>query len=149
LPGTNITFEDVMNQTAITYPIVTRTEMTGAQIKTVLEDLADNRFSQNPYLQQGGDMVRVGGMEYSIDLTANIGARIQDMTLHGEPMLSNKKYIVAGWASRQKELEGAPVWDTVANYLRDKKTISIDHVSLPKLKNMSDNHGTQKAIYKS
>ena len=144
LPGSDITVEDVMDQTAITYPIVTRNAMTGKQIKDVLEDVADNRFSTNPYLQQGGDMVRVSGMQYSIDLTAGMGSRIGDMTLHGKPMSADKKYIVAGWASRTKGLKGQAVWDIVMEYCRDLKTVHVDKVTLPRLKNMTRNHGIQK-----
>jgi sulfur-oxidizing protein SoxB len=148
LPGTPITVEDVMDQTAITYPIVTRSEMTGKQIKDVLEDLADNRFSTNPYLQQGGDMVRVGGMRYSINIAATIGSRIEDMTLHGKPMAANKKYVVAGWANRAKDLKGQPVWDVVMQYCRDLKTVRVDEVAVPKLKHMKQNHGIQKPGFK-
>lgn len=147
LPGADITMEEVMNQTAITYPIVTRNPMTGAQIKEVLEDLADNRFSDNPYLQQGGDMVRVSGMNYSIDLSAKIGSRIVDMTYNGKPMSAKKKYVVAGWANRAKDLQGEPIWDVVARHLRDIKHVHVDKISLPKLKNLKPNQGIQNPFY--
>ena len=149
LPGMDITMEEVMNQTAITYPIVTRTEMTGKQIKDILEDLADNRFSENPYLQQGGDMVRVSGMQYSIDLTASVGSRINDMSFDGKLMSADKKYIVAGWANRAKDLQGQPIWDVVSNYLRDIKHVHVEELSLPKLKNLKANHGIQNQHYKN
>ncbi len=131
LPGQAITFEDVMTQTAITYPITTLTAMSGDRIKEVLEDVADNIFNPDPYKQQGGDMVRVGGMQYDIKPNAKIGQRIQNMRLNGQPILANKQYKVAGWASVAQPLEGIPIWDTVANYLRDKKVISISDLNQP------------------
>lgn len=133
LPGQAITFEDVMTQTAITYPITTLTAMSGARIKEVLEDVADNIFNPDPYKQQGGDMVRVGGMQYDIKPDAKIGQRIQNMRLNGKPVMANKQYKVAGWASVSQPLEGIPIWDTVANYLRDKKIISISDINEPRI----------------
>ncbi len=133
LPGEQISFEDVMTQTAITYPITTVTTMTGDRIKEVLEDVADNIFNTDPYKQQGGDMVRVGGMQYAIKINEKIGRRIQDMTLNGQPMVASKKYKVAGWASVSQPLEGIPIWDTVSNYLRDKKIVSISDLNTPRI----------------
>ncbi|MDX1813077.1 MAG: thiosulfohydrolase SoxB, partial [Gammaproteobacteria bacterium] len=101
LPGSNITMEDVMAQTAITYPHVTRNEMSGERIKIILEDLADNRFSRDPYRQQGGDMVRVGALQYRLNPAGKMGSRISGLTLNGKPVQANKNYIVAGWASVQ------------------------------------------------
>ncbi len=135
LPGQEITFEDVMTQTAITYPITTVTSMTGNRIKEVLEDVADNIFNPDPYKQQGGDMVRVGGMQYAIQPNSTVGNRIHNMTLDGQPLLANKKYKVAGWASVSQPLEGIPIWDTVANYLRDKKIVAISDLNQPKIIN--------------
>ena len=144
LPGQPITFEDVMNQTAITYPIVTRNEMSGNRIKEVLEDLADNRFNPDPYSQQGGDMVRVGGLQYTLDPVAKRGKRIQDMLLNGKKLKANKKYTVAGWASVQPNLKGKPVWDEVAGYLRNKKIVSIKSLNIPKLKNIDIKNNSGK-----
>ncbi|MGD8569631.1 MAG: thiosulfohydrolase SoxB [Gammaproteobacteria bacterium] len=143
LPGANITMEDLMAQTAITYPNVTRNEMTGAYIKQVLEDLADNRFSRDPYRKQGGDMVRVGGMQYRLDPGSKMGSRIRSLTLNGEPVQANKKYVAAGWASVQDTSDNQPVWDVVANYLRVKKFIMIDDVNQPSLPDLSGNTGYQ------
>ena len=98
LPGQAITLEHLMDQTAITYPYVTVNELTGETIKTILEDVADNLFNPDPYYQQGGDMVRVGGLRYAIDPRATIGGRISRMTLGGKPIDATKRYKVAGWA---------------------------------------------------
>ncbi len=98
LPGSAITMEDVLNQTAITYPFTTLTNMSGAQIKSVLEDVCDNLFNPDPYYQQGGDMVRVGGLEYTCEPNAAMGQRIQDMRLNGKLLDADKTYKVAGWA---------------------------------------------------
>ncbi len=141
LPGSPITFDDVMTQTAITYPTVTLNNYTGAQIKNILEDVADNLFNKDPYYQQGGDMVRVGGLRYSIDPSADIGHRISDMELDGEPLAPNKAYAVAGWASVSRPLEGRPVWDVVAEYLRSRKVIDHIDLNVPRLKNVKDNPG--------
>lgn len=146
LPGEAITYEDVMTQTAITYPQVTRNPMKGDLIKSVLEDIADNRFNVDPYSQQGGDMVRVGGLEYVIDPLAKHGQRIRDMHLNGKKIDANKEYIVAGWASVQKDVKGKPVYDVVADYLRNKKVISIKKLNEPKVLNLKKNDtGYQKA----
>ncbi|WJW76183.1 thiosulfohydrolase SoxB [Thiohalobacter sp. IOR34] len=141
LPGSPITFEDVMTQTAITYPSVTLNNMSGTRIKEVLEDVADNLFNEDPYYQQGGDMVRVGGLKYEIDPTARIGKRITHMELNGKPIEANKEYVVAGWASVAQPLDTRPVWDVVANYLRSKKTVNITELNVPKLKNVEGNPG--------
>ena len=103
LPGEAITFEHLMDQTAITYPYVTVGEFTGETIKTVLEDVADNLFNPDPYYQQGGDMVRVGGLRYTIDPAAKMGSRISAMTLRGKPLDPTKRYRVAGWAPVSEE----------------------------------------------
>ncbi|MEJ2180835.1 MAG: thiosulfohydrolase SoxB, partial [Gammaproteobacteria bacterium] len=121
LPGSNITREDVMAQTAITYPYVTRNEISGERIKYILEDLADNRFSRDPYRQQGGDMVRVGVLKYKLNPAGKMGSRISSLTLNGKSIQPNKKYIVAGWASVQGSEDNTPVWDVVSDYLRDTK----------------------------
>ncbi|WP_421938158.1 thiosulfohydrolase SoxB [Pelagibius sp.] len=127
LPGQDITVEDVHNVTSITYPAAYRTEMTGAFLKTVLEDVADNLFNPDPYYQQGGDMVRVGGLGYTIDPAAAAGERISDMTFlaTGEPIEAGRSYWVAGWASVNEGTEGPPIWDVVAAYLQRQGTVNL------------------------
>ena len=144
LPGEAITMENVLDQTAITYPYVTMTEMTGAQIKEILEDVCDNLFNPDPYYQQGGDMVRVGGMAYACDPTAAMGARITDMALNGKAIEAAKTYKVAGWApvaEAAKDAGGEPIWDLVARNLRAKKTVKPPVLNLPKLRNVDGNPG--------
>ena len=141
LPGQPITFDEVMTQTAMTYGTVTRNELSGEQIKTILEDVADNLFNTDPYYQQGGDMVRVGGLKYSLDPTEKIGNRISDLELDGQPMDANKNYPVGGWASVAAPLEGKQIWEVVSDYLRDKKVIRDVEPNLPKLKGVENNPG--------
>jgi sulfur-oxidizing protein SoxB len=141
LQGQPITFEDVMTQTAITYPQSVRNNMTGENIKSILEDIADNRFNPDPYLQQGGDMVRIGGMTYTIDPTAKMGNRIQDIQVKGKPIDAKKEYSVARWADVNENSEGPPVWDIVSEYLQDKKEITVSEVNIPKLKNVKNDTG--------
>jgi sulfur-oxidizing protein SoxB len=133
LPGDAITFDHVMDQTAITYPYTTLNEPTGAEIKAILEDVADNLFNPDPYLQQGGDMVRVGGMTYACDPRAKIGQRISDMRLGGRPMDAGTRYKVAGWAPVAQGATGEPVWDLLVRYLKDRQTIAPKAPSLPRL----------------
>jgi sulfur-oxidizing protein SoxB len=141
LPGQTITFEHVMDQTAITYPMSTLTEMTGEQIKMILEDVGDNLFNPDPYYQQGGDMVRVGGLAYACDPNAKMGNRIQDMRLAGKPLDANKKYKVAGWAPVAENAQGEPIWEVVARWLRDKKTVSARKLNSPRLIGVAGNPG--------
>lgn len=142
LPGQPITFEHVADQTAITYGTVTRNELTGEAIKTILEDVADNLFNPDPYYQQGGDMVRVGGLKFSFDPTAKMGERVSGLELAGSALDMTKKYPVAGWASVQETVpENKQIWEVVADYLRDKKTISKVELNTPKLKNVEGNPG--------
>jgi sulfur-oxidizing protein SoxB len=141
LPGQDILMEHVLDQTAITYPATTVNELSGEMIKTILEDVADNLFNPDPYLQQGGDMVRVGGLAYSIDPDASMGARISDMTLGGRPIDPQKNYKVAGWASVQEGATGEPVWDVVAKYLRDRKVVKAVKPNLPTIKGVKENPG--------
>jgi sulfur-oxidizing protein SoxB len=146
LPGDPITFEHVMTQTAITYPNVTRNEISGAMLKVILEDVADNIFNEDPYFQQGGDMVRVGGLSYAIDPTKTIGERITGMEINGQPIDADKNYVVAGWASVQETPAGdtgRPVWDMVAEYLRDVKTISSVNLNKPKISGVDGNPGME------
>jgi sulfur-oxidizing protein SoxB len=133
LPGDTITMEHVMDQTAITYPSTTLNEFTGQQIKDIMEDVCDNLFNADPYKQQGGDMVRVGGIQYTCDLRASFGGRINNMMLKGKPVDPNKKYKVAGWAPVGEGVTGEPIWDVVAGYLRDKKVITPRRLNVPKL----------------
>ncbi|MEE8351466.1 MAG: thiosulfohydrolase SoxB [Rhodospirillales bacterium] len=127
LPGQGITVEDVFNQTAITYPKAYRTEMTGKFIKEILEDVADNLFNPDPYLQQGGDMVRVGGMSYAIDIKKPISQRISNMTLlkTSKPVDPAKTYMVSGWASVNPDTQGPAVYDLVSSYIQKKKVIEV------------------------
>jgi S-sulfosulfanyl-L-cysteine sulfohydrolase len=141
LPGDAITMEALMDQTAITYPSTTLNEFTGTQIKEILEDVADNIFNPDPYYQQGGDMVRVGGMKYSIAPKERMGGRIQNMTLKGKPIEAERKYKVAGWASVQENVQGEPVWDVVATHLRAKKVIKGVQINTPALIGMKGNPG--------
>lgn len=142
LPGQAITMDNVLDQTCITYPETYRREMTGADIKAILEDVCDNLFNPDPYVQQGGDMVRVGGLNYVCDPTADIGGRIQEMTLDdGTAIEADKNYVVAGWATVGSQSPGEPIWETVATYLRDVKSVKIQQLNTPKLKNVAGNPG--------
>ncbi len=141
LPGETITFEDVMAQTAITYPQVTVNEYTGAQIKLIMEDVADNLFNKNPYYQQGGDMIRVGNIQYVMDPEKTIGHRITELHVGGKPMSMKKKYKVAGWAAVSKPVEGTPVWDVFAKWLRAKRQVRVDKLDIPRLVGVKGNPG--------
>ncbi len=143
LPGEPITMEDVMNQTAITYPATTLDTYTGKQLKNMLEQIADNLFNKDPYYQQGGDMVRVGGFTYTMAPTRNIGHRISDLRLaNGKPIEANKRYTVSGWADVYRPKHpGKPIWDVVSEYLRDKKTIGVEQAYTPKLLGVQNNPG--------
>jgi len=133
LPGDAIAFEHLMDQTAITYPQSTLNELTGAQIKEILEDIADNSFNPDPYRQQGGDMVRVGGMTYACNLNAGAGERISDMRLRGRPIEAGKRYKVAGWAPVAEGASGEPVWELAARYIRAKRSIAPLEAAAPRL----------------
>ena len=137
LAGDTITVEDLMAQTAITYPWTTVTELTGEQIKAVLEDVADNLFNPDPYLQQGGDMVRVAGLTYSIDPDAPIGRRIDDLRLDGAPLSADRTYKVAGWASVKDAPHGPAIWDVVADYLREVKVVKPRAAWMPRLRGVA------------
>ena len=142
LPGQAITMEHVMDQTCITYPETYVQDMTGENIKLILEDVADNLFNLDPYYQQGGDMVRLGGMDYSMDPQAKAGERIDDMQLDdGTRIEASKNYKVAGWATVGSQSPGVPIWDVVASYLRQEETASIKKLNTPKLKNIAGNPG--------
>jgi sulfur-oxidizing protein SoxB len=133
LPDQAITVEDIMNQTAITYPYVTVTEMTGAGIKEILEDVCDNLFNPDPYYRQGGDMVRVGGMRYTCDPTRSIGNRISNMTLRGRAVEASKRYKLASWAPVAEGAAGEPAWEVLIAYLKERKTIPQPAVNRPRL----------------
>lgn len=142
LPGDDITMEHVLAQTCMTYPETYATDMSGEAIKLILEDVCDNLFNPDPYYQQGGDMVRLAGMNYVCDPTASIGNRISEMTLDsGEKVEANKTYKVAGWATVGSKSPGPPVWDVVAQYIREHKSIRVSRLNTPKLKNLGDNPG--------
>jgi len=141
LPGEAITFEHVMDWSAITYPHSTLTDMPGEMIKTILEDVCDNLFNPDPYYQQGGDMVRVGGLTYTCTPGEKIGRRIGDMRLDGKPIEASKTYKVAGWAPVAEGAKGEPIWDVIAAYLRERKTIAPPTLNLPRLVGVEGNLG--------
>ena len=125
LSGDTITMDDLLSHTAITYPDVYVQQMTGADLKSVLEDVCDNLFNKDPYLQQGGDMVRLGGMNYTCAPTEDIGRRISAMTLdNGKTIEPGKTYKVAGWASVNLPQNGRPVWDVLSSHMRHARTIA-------------------------
>jgi sulfur-oxidizing protein SoxB len=141
LPGQAITTEQVMDWTAITYPYTTLSDLSGEMIKTILEDVGDNLFNPDPYYQQGGDMVRVGGLTYTCTPGAAMGKRISDMRLKGEPIEAGKLYKVAGWAPVAEGAKGEPVWEVITQYLKAKKTITPPVLSLPRLVGVEGNPG--------
>ena len=127
LPGQDITVEDLYTETSMSYPAVYRNEMTGAQLKDILEDVCDNLFNKDPFLQQGGDMVRVGGMTYSCAVNEDIGRRISDMRLvaTGEAIDPARSYVVGGWASVNENVEGPAIYDLMERYISNKGTVSV------------------------
>ncbi|MFN3207543.1 MAG: thiosulfohydrolase SoxB [Roseovarius sp.] len=127
IPGQDITREDIWNVTSMTYGEAYRTEMTGEFLKVVLEDVADNIFNPDPYYQQGGDMVRTGGLGYTIDVSAPQGERISNMTLlkTGEPIDPARNYVVAGWASVNEGTEGPQIWDVVESHISKLGTVTV------------------------
>ena len=142
LPGQAITMDNVMDQTCITYPETYRREMSGADIKNILEDVADNLFNADPYYQQGGDMVRVGGLDYVCNPNNKMGERVTDMALDdGTKVEAGKKYVVAGWATVGSKSPGRPIWDVVADHLRDQKTVKLNKLNTPKLVGVKGNPG--------
>ncbi len=132
LANTDITAEDVWAHTAMTYPAVWRQNMTGAQLKTILEDVADNLYNPDPYYQQGGDMVRAGGIGWTLDVTAPAGRRISDLTLlrTGQPIDPNRQYSVAGWASVTEGVQGAPIWEVLMAHLAKGPVRPLPHDQL-------------------
>jgi sulfur-oxidizing protein SoxB len=144
LPGEPILMEHLMDQTAITYPYTTVTEMKGETIKLILEDVSDNLFNPDPYYQQGGDMVRVGGLSYTCDPNAKAGRRISAMSVKGQPVEAAQTYKVAGWAPVSEEAKargGEPIWELMARHLRARKVVKPLQLELPRLKGMQGNAG--------
>ena len=142
LPGQEITMDHVMDQTCITYPETYRREMTGKEIKDILEDVCDNLFNPDPYYQQGGDMVRVGGLDYVCNPTETMGRRISDMRLDDGTLIEpDKKYIVAGWATVGSRSPGRPIWEVVSEYLERLGTVKIKKLNTPKLVGVKGNPG--------
>ena len=141
LPGQAITRDHLMDQVAITYPATTLTDMSGAMIKTILEDVCDNLFNPDPYYQQGGDMVRVGGLQYTCDPMAASGKRISDMRLDGKQIEADKTYKVAGWAPVAEGATGTPIWDVMETYFKANPVIKPRQPNVPKLIGMAGNPG--------
>jgi sulfur-oxidizing protein SoxB len=142
LPGQDITMEHVLDQTCTTYPETYVREMSGEEVKLILEDVLDNLFNEDPYYQQGGDMVRVAGLDYVCDPTAKMGGRVSEMRLdNGKLIEAGKKYKVAGWATVGAQSPGRPIWEIVADYLRDQKVAKVTKFNTPKLKNVAGNPG--------
>jgi sulfur-oxidizing protein SoxB len=143
MPGQPITFDDIATQTALTYPETYARPMTGAQVKAALEDVADNLFHEDPFRQSGGDMVRTGGISYTIDPTKKFGQRITNITLTdtGKPMEATKKYKVAGWSTVNSVSPGEPIWDTVETYLKNVGHISNLKVDTPDIIGVKGNPG--------
>jgi sulfur-oxidizing protein SoxB len=148
LPGDTITRELLMDQVATTYSYATVTEMSGEMIKTVLEDVCDNLFNPDPYYQQGGDMVRVGGLSYACEPGAAMGRRIQDMRLNGKPIDASRKYKVAGWAPVAAEaVEAASlpgsrmVWDVLEQWLKTQGRVGTRKINMPRLIGVKGNPG--------
>ncbi|KAF0231510.1 MAG: twin-arginine translocation pathway [Beijerinckiaceae bacterium] len=127
IPGDPITFEAITNASAMTYPNCYRNQMTGEQLKLILEDVADNIFHPDPYFQGGGDMVRVGGLGYTIDVSQPVNQRISGLThlKSGKPIEASKTYVVAGWASVNKDTQGPPIWDVIEKYVARVKTVNL------------------------
>ena len=146
LPGDSITYEHVMDQTAITYAKSTLNEMTGEMIHQLLEGIADNLFNSDPYYQMGGDMVRVGGLTYTIDPAAKLGRRISQLEISGKPLDSAKTYRVAGWASVNPQPDELPdIWDVVSEYLVDTRVVRDVALNLPRVKGVDRNPGVIKS----
>ena len=141
LPGETITMEKLLDQTATTYSYSTLSELSGEQIKGILEDVCDNLFNPDPYKQQGGDMARIGGLTYACAPDATIGSRIRDMRLGGKLLDPGRKYKVAGWAPVAEGASGEPIWEVVARYLRDRKTVAPVKLNQPRLIGVKGNPG--------
>jgi len=136
LPGQDITIEDLYTETSMSYPSVYRLEFTGTQMKEILEDVCDNLFNKDPFFQQGGDMVRVGGMSYTCSPNADMGGRISDMRLMstGEPLEADKKYVVGGWASVNENVEGPAIYDLMEKHITAKQVVNLPDQPTVKVK---------------
>jgi sulfur-oxidizing protein SoxB len=146
LPGDAITRELMMDQVAVTYPYATVSSLSGETIKTILEDVADNLFNPDPYYQQGGDMVRVGGLEYTMTPGSAMGSRISDMRLGGKLIEAGKSYKVAGWAPVAEEAKSAgnkPVWELTEAWLKSRPggRVTPRTINTPKLVGVQGNPG--------
>jgi len=149
LPGEAITFDDVMNHTSITYPETYVREIKGKDLHVILEDVADNLFNVDPFLQQGGDMVRTGGLSYTINPLEKIGKRITNLQLtSGQQIEAEKTYKLAGWSTVGSKAEGEPVWDTVSTYLKNHKHIKNLKLETPDIIGVKDNPGIDLSMYK-
>ena len=143
MPGQDITFDDLATQTAMTYPETYARDISGKDIKLILEDVADNLFNEDPFYQQGGDMVRTGGISYKIDPKAKMGSRISNITLtkNGHKLDASKSYKVAGWSTVGSKSPGEPVWETVETYLKNVKHIANLKVDTPDIVGVKGNPG--------
>jgi len=144
LPGQAITMEHLLDQTATTYSYSTLSELTGEQIKVILEDVCDNLFNPDPYKQQGGDMVRIGGLSYACAPGARMGDRIRDMRHGGKPIDPGRKYRVAGWAPVAEGATGEPIWEVVARYLSARKIVRPVELNQPRLIGTDTNKGVAR-----
>jgi sulfur-oxidizing protein SoxB len=134
LPGSPVTMEDVMAQTAITYPGITAHNLSGSELKAALEDIADNLFNPDPYYRQGGDMVRTGGLTYTLNPRATVGERISNMRLNGKIIDADRSYRVAGWASvSDNEEAGKPIWEVLRSYLQTAKAVRVKSINVPNI----------------
>jgi len=150
MPGGTITFDDLMNQTSMTYPETYVREVKGSDLHIILEDVADNLFNEDPFLQQGGDMVRTGGLSYKIDPNQKMGKRITNLQLtSGATIEANKTYKLAGWSTVGSKSPGEPIWDTVETYLSHNKHIKNLKLETPDIIGVKDNPGIDLSMYKS
>ena len=138
LPGQNITIDDMYSQTSMNYPEVYRMEMSGKIIKDILEDVCDNIFNTDPFFQQGGDMVRVGGLTYTCSPKNEIGKRISNLRMVStdKPLEASKKYIVGGWGSINPNVEGPPIYRLLENYISNKKVLTKNNLNAVNVKGM-------------
>jgi sulfur-oxidizing protein SoxB len=139
LPGQAITFENVMDMTAISYPETEVKDMTGSDIKNLLEEHCDQVFNPDPYQQHGGDMLRVGGLNYTCDPNKSKGSRISNLVASGKTLEASKKYKVASWGLNSSD--GQAVWEVVATWMKDKKAVRSSESRSPQLAGVENNPG--------